>query len=133
MSMWEENKMLALDPNQLLIIPTSNDDRPLKFCIEDSSSQNVKSEIRNVSESERLINTLQVMKTYNLLTTQQLRSLRGQIKKGYYTIVHQFLMKRGDWYGYFLNLPLTEEVFVITRTFGANIIGNKYFGVYTYE
>ena len=53
----------------------------------------------------------------------------GQVRKGYYTMVHSSLIKH-DYYDYFLNLPTTEEYYINYTKMGVSISDIGKFGIY---
>ena len=122
---------MYLSPNNQLYIIPQNRDKPIKICFNDFDDSNITTELENISESERLIETLLAMRNSKIITTQQYRSIKGQARKGYYTIVHQFLIKYDNWYNYFLNLPTTRTLHVVKQEFGVNIFNQNKFGVYS--
>jgi len=121
--------MFAQDPNKIFIIG-ENPDRPIKVCIGEPIETKEESNI--IPEYKRLTATLKQMSRNKLITAQQYRSVKGQIKKGYYTIVHQFLIKN-NYYDYFLSLPVIEDCMVWYTRIGMDIYRNKKFGVYTWK
>jgi hypothetical protein len=117
---------LVFTDNQIYIIPEKKD-TPVKIAID--TIQDITHKIERIQTSEKLMRTLSQMFHKNEITTQQYKSIKGQIKKGYEQMVVNFFKKRG-YFEYYCTIPSTAEIYTIKQNFGVAAIGKD---VYAYE
>jgi len=120
-----------INPNTVYFIPPPQD-KPVKLIME-NNTPTVTTETYHLTLKEVLKDILNKdWKLRNTLTTQQIRSEKGKIRKRYYDEVINFLHKRGISKEYIENEVTTERerlVFSMNLNIPANILDDKKFGI----
>jgi hypothetical protein len=126
---------LIINPDTIYIIPKLQN-KPVKIILENDSTS-VTTEIYHLTLKEVLRDILnQNWKLRITLTTQQIRSEKGKVRKGYCDEVINFLHKRGVSKEYIENEVTIEReklVFSINWHVSSDVLSDNKFGIFNIE